>query len=56
MTMIKTSFSSLYPVCFRYIIYLGFTSLMGYILQAIAPKYYIEEAGAGVGLKKVAVV
>jgi hypothetical protein len=29
---------------------------MGYILQAIAPKYYIKEAGAGVGLKRVMVI
>jgi hypothetical protein len=29
---------------------------MGYILQAIASEYYIEEAGIGVGLKRVTVV
>ena len=51
----KTSFSSLYLVYFRYIIYLGFISLIGYILQAIAPKYCVEEASTGVGLKRVAV-
>jgi hypothetical protein len=54
--MIKTSFSSLYPVCSEYIIYLGFASLIGYILQAIAPKYCTEEASAEVGLKRVTVI
>jgi hypothetical protein len=54
--MTKTFFSSLYPVCFGYIVYLGFISLMDHILQAIAPKYYAKEAGAGVGLKRVVVI
>ena len=54
--MTKTSFSFLYPVCSGCIIYLGFISLMGYILQVIAPEYCIEEASTGVGLKRVAVV
>ena len=54
--MTKTSFSFLYLVCSGCIAYLGFASLIGYILQVIVPEYYIEEAGAGVGLKKVAVV
>ena len=54
--MTKISFSFLYLVCSGCIIYLGFISLMGYILQVIAPKYCVEEVGAGVGLKRVAVV
>jgi hypothetical protein len=54
--MIKASFSFLYLVCSGYIIYLGFISLIGYILQAIAPKYCAKETGAGVGLKRVIVV
>jgi hypothetical protein len=56
MTMTKTSFSSLYLVCSRCIIYLGFINLIDYILQAIAPKYYTKEASVGVGLKRVAVI
>jgi hypothetical protein len=52
----KAFFSSLYLVCSGYIVYLGFISLIGYILQAIIPKYYIKEAGTGVGLKRVAVI
>ena len=51
-TITKTSFSSLYLVYSKYIIYLGFASLIGYILQVIAPKYCVEEASAGVGLKE----
>jgi peptidoglycan biosynthesis protein MviN/MurJ (putative lipid II flippase) len=54
--MIKASFSSLYFVCSGYIIYLGFVSLIGYILQVIVPKYYVKEAGIKVGLKRVAVI
>jgi hypothetical protein len=54
--MIKTSFSSLYPVCFKYTIYLGFITLMHYILQVIVPKYYTKEASAEVGLKRVIVI
>jgi hypothetical protein len=44
----KPSFSSLYLMCFKYITYLDFIRLIGYILQVIAPKYYTEEASAGV--------
>jgi hypothetical protein len=54
--MTKASFSFLYLVCSGYIIYLGFISLIGYILQVITPKYYIKEAGAGIGLKRVTVI
>ena len=54
--IIKTSFSFLYLVCFKYIIYLGFISLIGYILQVITPKYYIKETSTGVGLKRVTVI
>jgi cyanate permease len=54
--MTKTSFSSLYPVCFGYIIYLGFISLISYILQGIIPKYYIEETDTEIGLKRVVVI
>ena len=46
--IIKTSFSFLYPMCSRCIVYLGFVSLIGYILQAIVPEYYTEEASMGV--------
>ena len=52
----KTFFSFLYLMCSGYIIYLGFIRLIGYILQVIAPEYYIEEAGTGIGLKRVAVI
>jgi hypothetical protein len=48
MTMTKTSFSSLYSMCSEYIAYLNFTRLIGYILQVIALKYYIEEVGVEV--------
>jgi uncharacterized membrane protein YjjB (DUF3815 family) len=54
--MTKTSFSFLYLVYSEYIIYLGFISLIGYILQVIAPKYYTKEASTGVGLKRVTVI
>ena len=54
--MTKFFFSSLYLMYSRYIAYLNFINLIGYILQAIVPKYYIEETSIGVGLKKVTVV
>ena len=43
-------------MCFKYIIYLDFASLIGNILQAISPEYCAEEASTGVGLKGVIVI
>ena len=54
--IIKTYFSFLYLVYFRYTAYLNFTTLIDYILQVIAPKYYTEKASTGVGLKRVIII
>ena len=54
--IIKTYFFSLHLVCFGYTVYLGFTTLISYILQVIAPEYYAKEASRGVGLKRVTVI